>query len=333
MKILFRTSGGSNPKNELGMGHIYRCINLSKKLESHENLFLIEDFGSVTKLFKENNLKIIKLRSDISEHEDIEKTIRCVKQNKIDILIIDRYGIKNSYVKALKKQVKVVVITDLYNIQYKADLIINGFIGYENSVIFNRFKTKCLLGPKYQILNDYYQKIHKKKKKFDLVISLGGFDAKCITEKILSEIILMNYNFKTLVILGPATKKTRKIKKIEKGFKENIKIIKEPKNFQNEISKAEIGIIGGGISTYESARLKIPFGIICQYRHQIITSREWAKKNIAENLGMFNFELNTKTKSFLEKIDQDRLRLKTMKKTEFSDSRKVLSEILRLKDD
>ena len=56
------------------------------------------------------------------------------------------------------------IITDLYNIQYKADLIINGFIGYENSVIFNRFKTKCLLGPKYQILNDYYQKIHKKKK-------------------------------------------------------------------------------------------------------------------------------------------------------------------------
>ena len=57
MKILFRTSGGSNPKNELGMGHIYRCINLSKKLESHENLFLIEDFGSVTKLFKETSLK------------------------------------------------------------------------------------------------------------------------------------------------------------------------------------------------------------------------------------------------------------------------------------
>ena len=95
----------------------------------------------------------------------------------------------------------------------------------------------------------------------------------------------------------------------------------------------KVGIIGGGISTYEFARLKIPFGIICQYRHQIITSREWAKKNIAENLGMFNFELNTKTKSFLEKIDQDRLRLKTMKKTEFSDSRKILSEILRLKDD
>ena len=44
MKILFRTSGGRIQKKELGLGHIYRCINLSKEISSHDLTFLIEDF-------------------------------------------------------------------------------------------------------------------------------------------------------------------------------------------------------------------------------------------------------------------------------------------------
>jgi spore coat polysaccharide biosynthesis predicted glycosyltransferase SpsG len=333
MKILFRTSGGSNPKNELGMGHIYRCINLSKKLTSHKIHFLIEDFGSVTKLLKNNGLKISKLNPGINEDEDIKKTIRYVEKNNIDILIIDKYGLKNDYVKSLKEKVKTVVITDLRNIHYNADLVVNGFIGYNNSIKFNKYKTKCLLGPRYQILSNHSEKNNSRKKKFDLVLTLGGYDTKCIVEKILDFIITKNYNFKILVILGPATRKTKKILKIEKQYKKNIKIIKETKRFQDEISKGENGITAGGISTYEFARLNIPFGIICQYNHQLITSREWAKRGIGENLGMFNVKLDNKIELFLEKINQNDMKLNSMRKNKFSDTKKIINEILRLKND
>ena len=62
MKILFRTSGGRIPERQLGLGHIYRCINLSKELHSHEIIFLIEDYGSVSSILKKNNLKFSKLK-------------------------------------------------------------------------------------------------------------------------------------------------------------------------------------------------------------------------------------------------------------------------------
>ena len=68
MKILFRTSGGRNPKRELGFGHIYRCVNLCKELSSHEILFLIEDYGTVSSILKENNLKFSKLKPGINEN-------------------------------------------------------------------------------------------------------------------------------------------------------------------------------------------------------------------------------------------------------------------------
>lgn len=333
MKILFRTSGGSNPRNELGMGHIYRCMNLSKKFKSHETLFLIEDFGSVTKLLRYNGEKVLKLNPRINENDDIKETKKYIKKNQVDILVIDKYGLKNNYVKSLKEQIKTVVITDLYKNNYNADLIINGFIGYNNSIKFNKYKTKCLLGPRYQILNNYLEINNSKRKEFDLVLTLGGYDSKCIIEKILEFIIVKNFNFKTLVILGPATRKTAKILKIEKKHKKNIKIIKETKNFQSEISKGKNAITGGGISTYEFARLNIPFGIICQYNHQLITSKEWDRRGIGKNLGVFNIKLNNRIKLFLEKINQNNIKLKTAKKIKFSDTEKILKEILRLKYD
>ena len=47
--ILFRTSGGKSSKRELGLGHIFRCINLAKMVKKNNIEFLIEDFGTVKK--------------------------------------------------------------------------------------------------------------------------------------------------------------------------------------------------------------------------------------------------------------------------------------------
>ena len=56
-KILFRTSGGRIPKRELGLGHIYRCLNLGHQLKPHEIQFLIEDYGAVSSLLREHGFK------------------------------------------------------------------------------------------------------------------------------------------------------------------------------------------------------------------------------------------------------------------------------------
>ena len=161
-----------------------------------------------------------------------------------------------------------------------------------------------------------------------MVITLGGYDTKCITEKIL-DIISRNYNFKVLVILGPATKKTKKILEFERENKECLTIIKETDNFQKEISKARFGICGGGITTYEFARMKIPFAIICQYKHQLVTAREWANRDVAKNLGLFEDNLK-KMRCFLEKINQKKIKLKTTKIIDGLGLKRITKEILKL---
>ena len=328
-KILFRTSGGRIRKKELGLGHIFRCINLGYQLKSHQIQFLIEDYGSVSPLLHEHGFKkIFNLIPGISINDDIKKTVAHILKNKITILIVDKYGLTNLYVKTLKKIVRVVVISDLKNIEYDSDLVINGFIGFNNKIKTNKFKIKCLLGPKYQILNQQYTKKQHYKKKYDLLITVGGFDANNLLEIILKKISKYEKKIKIKIILGHATKNKSVISKFITKSNE-ITIINKTNNMKKEISSTKFGICGGGITTYEFAALHIPFAIVCQYKHQIFTANEWHKRKIAKNLGFIQKEPK-KIDLFLNHLMQNKIILNHSNLVDGLGSKRVAIEILNL---
>ncbi len=328
-KILFRTSGGRIRKKELGLGHVFRCINLGYQLKSHQIQFLIEDYGSVSPLLHEHGFKkIFNLIPGISINDDIKKTVAHILKNKITILIVDKYGLTNLYVKTLKKIVRVVVISDLKNIEYDSDLVINGFIGFNNKIKTNKFKIKCLLGPKYQILNQQYAKKQHYKKKYDLLITVGGFDANNLLEIILKKISKYEKKIKIKIILGHATKNKSIISKFVTKSNE-ITIINKTNNMKKEISSTKFGICAGGITTYEFAALHIPFAIVCQYKHQIFTANEWHKRKIAKNLGFIQKEPK-KIDLFLNHLMQNKIILNHSNLVDGLGSKRVAMEILHL---
>jgi UDP-2,4-diacetamido-2,4,6-trideoxy-beta-L-altropyranose hydrolase len=328
-KILFRTSGGRIRKKELGLGHVFRCINLGYQLKSHQIQFLIEDYGSVSPLLHEHGFKkIFNLIPGISINDDIKKTVAHILKNKITILIVDKYGLTNLYVKTLKKIVRVVVISDLKNIEYDSDLVINGFIGFNNKIKTNKFKIKCLLGPKYQILNQQYAKKQHYKKKYDLLITVGGFDANNLLEIILKKISKYEKKIKIKIILGHATKNKSIISKFVTKSNE-ITIINKTNNMKKEISSTKFGICAGGITTYEFAALHIPFAIVCQYKHQIFTANEWHKRKIAKNLGFIQKEPK-KIDLFLNHLIQNKIILNHSNLVDGLGSKRVAMEILHL---
>ena len=328
-KILFRTSGGRIRKKELGLGHVFRCINLGYQLKSHQIQFLIEDYGSVSPLLHDHGFKkIFNLIPGISVNDDIKKTVAHILKNKITILIVDKYRLTNLYVKTLKKIVRVVVISDLKNIDYDSDLVINGFIGFNNKIKTNKFKIKCLLGPKYQILNQQYAKKQHYKKKYDLLITVGGFDANNLLEIILKKISKYEKKIKIKIILGHATKNKSIISKFVTKSNE-ITIINKTNNMKKEISSTKFGICAGGITTYEFAALHTPFAIVCQYKHQIFTANEWQKRKIAKNLGFIQKEPK-KIDLFLNHLMQNKIILNHSNLVDGLGSKRVAIEILNL---
>jgi spore coat polysaccharide biosynthesis predicted glycosyltransferase SpsG len=304
LNILFKTAGGRAKNKELGLGHIYRCITLAEYMKNHSIYFLVEDYGGVKNVLKDNKIFCVyDLCKNPTVKHELQKTLDLIKEKNIDILIIDRFKTKNSYVRAIKKFVKTVVISDLKNINYDADLVINGFVGFKNSIRKNKYGVTCIVGPKYQILNKKYEKkATQKRKKFDLLITMGGFDNNRITEVISKEIIRFLDNLKVKMILGPATTKSKIIRQLGSKFKDNLVVIQKTNNMRQEILDSKFGICGGGITSYEFTNVGVPFAIICQYPHQLQTAMQWQKNKIGLNLGLPNKHLGKKLRSLFNNI-------------------------------
>lgn len=331
IRVLFRIAGGKAVKKELGMGHVFRSMSLASEFKKNNVFFLVEDYGGVKKILLENGFKnIIYLRKGIKSKEDVEKTCLVLKRKKIDVLIIDKYGLKDHYPSNMKKYVKTIVISDLKNITYHADLLVNGFIGYENEIRKNKFGTKCLLGPKYQIINKKFTKMRKNfKRENDFLATFGGFDELNIAGILLRAIMNTKKPLKTKLILGPTSLK----KNYEKEIKQNkkfIEIMSYTNNMFYEMQKTKFGICSGGITTYEFAALRIPMIIICQNKHQTITAKKWEEKNMAINLGIATSQTYKKIIDVLDKMSTRKFNKKKL--IDGLATKRVTNEILnRLK--
>ncbi len=336
LKILFRTSGGRAPKKELGFGHIYRSMNLARNLKKCKVIFLVEDYGGAKKVMKKKGFqKIYSLQKNKDVLSDIHTTEKIIKKEKIDILIIDKFKISNKFLRELKRHAKIVLISDLKQIDFSADLVVNGFVGFKNKIKKNKFGSKCLLGPSFQIISHDFKKISRKKPQYDLLATFGGSDENNIIEILLRELYQFKGKIKTKIILGPGTKKTSKLQLYEKKLGNSIHIIRQTDNMLNEISNTNYGLCSGGITSYEFATMKKPFGIICQVKHQLINAKEWEKRKIASNLGLYNKKTGNKISNFLNRIEEKKIGndLKNVHTNVGNNTQIIAKEILKLKKD
>jgi len=305
--ILFRISGGSAKNQELGLGHIHRALNLSMNLVEYQIHFLVQDYGGSLDVLKKIDKKFIhKLNVNISLDEDVKTTCKLIKKEKIDLLIIDKFDrVTKPYAMAMKKIVKTIVISDTDKIDYNTDLVVNGFVGFANSIKKNRFGTKCLLGPKYQILSKEYEKNNIKEKNPEtILVTFGGYDNLKLVELFCKQMIRYIGSLKIKIILGSSTKKTKKLINLESKF-DNLSIVNTSLNFKNDIKNSKFVFCAGGISTYEFAILHVPFAIICQYKHQLKTARVWRKNRVALNFGFKSKILEKRLESKLLNLSRN----------------------------
>ena len=336
LRILFRTSGGRAIGKELGLGHLYRCLNLAETLKKNELFFLVEDYGGIRKVLDKYCIgNVFFLRKNTELRADISKTISIVKEKKIDVLIVDIYNVRHQYLRSLKQYTKVVFLSDLHRIDFPAHLVVNGFVGYRNRIVKNKYGARCVLGPRFQILNEGFAKKNHVRKTYKLLCTFGGFDEYNIVKIVIEQLLKLPNRIKTRVILGPSTPKSMELFKLCRRYGKDLSLVKHTDNMKKEICSSEFGMCSGGISSYEFASQGIRFAIICQVKHQLITAMEWQRKHVAINLGLIH-DRNTKQKvvQLLSELTENRLPYRKSRKSYVDGlgSIRVVREILKLKN-
>ena len=244
-----------NAYDEIGTGHVYRCLSIASKLVFHDVLFLLDERYQLGIDIINNHYYPFKL------YDGEDDLLDALKQYSPQIVVNDILDTSFEYISHLKNEGYFVVnFEDLGTGTEAADVVFDAL--YEHEI----GERKVFTGHKYYILKDEFyfqpqkiisQSVH------NVLITFGGTDPNNLTEKVLDSILSTNYDGRINVILGLGYDGLeRLIDKYESN--QSIQIYRNVSNISEFMFQADIIFTSAGRTMYEVCSLGVPTICLCQ---------------------------------------------------------------------
>ncbi|MDA9723194.1 hypothetical protein N9U36_02180 [Candidatus Pelagibacter sp.] len=287
--------------HKLGYGHFFRSINIFKNFKTNNKILLLNNINKVKKHLKNVNYKIV-------NYSDKNWDVKVIKNKKVKIWINDRLKTELSHIKKLHKNSIFSVTLDDQSInakKYNLRIAQNIQLPIKNKKVVKNFKYLALNKPKKN------KKFLRKKLK-NVMVSFGGTDTYNLTNKLIKKYDKIPLNL--TVYVGPGYKH-----KIISNNK-HIIIKKNVKNLENEMSKFDLIICGGGTTPFNAASQGLPSLLFACEKHEIKTAKYLEKLGISKYMGY--------RKIIIDKKDIKKLNLEKMSRKCFKYFRNVSIENL-----
>ncbi|MBN1431632.1 MAG: UDP-2,4-diacetamido-2,4,6-trideoxy-beta-L-altropyranose hydrolase [Methanomicrobiaceae archaeon] len=299
-RSVFRVDGSPY----IGMGHVMRCLALAQGFFENriEPVFVMRDMeNNSCSLAESCGFHVEMIPDDCSKEEDAEKTLEIARDFGASVIVTDLGYLINAspevyckYHDILKKNGHYIVALDVIcETEVSADLVVNPYILDENSPIFSFDSDRYLTGPDYFILRDEFRilSVNKRvirKEAGNILVSFGGSDLRDTTGMIVNALAHADISgLKAEVVVGSGYPVTNieKLKKIIKLFPDRFELFHDSSNMAEQILKADIAILGGGLTKYEAAALGTPSVIITQFEPEIKPNEDFISAGTAEYIG------------------------------------------------
>ncbi|CAI8349813.1 MAG: UDP-2,4-diacetamido-2,4,6-trideoxy-beta-L-altropyranose hydrolase [Cellvibrionales bacterium UBA7375] len=309
MNIYFRVDASLN----VGSGHVMRCLALADALQqadSQVNFIVREHKGHMIATIEAAGFSVKKLpvtsivnHSDIlgvSWQQDAAETIGALENKMPDWLIVDHYGIDQSWHQALRTSVKnIFVIDDVPEKPIDCDLLLNQNLGYTDED-YNQLvsqDTQLILGPKYALLRSEFSNTRpealKKRKKYNgtnnILISLGALDINNLTESILDHLATITWPKppQVNIVLGEHAPHFESLKSKIKTYPLQLQLYKNSSNISELMLNADIAIGGAGSTAWERCCLGLPSLCFTLADNQRAIAVELDRRKAAADLGKY----------------------------------------------
>lgn len=300
-RILIRVDGGK----DIGMGHIVRTITLARqlKLKGVKPIFVIKDYDlSVVQLLKREKFSSQVIARRVYGNGEGRLLKKIMKDQDVQSIIVDvnhKYYLDRplrirEMIGLLKEAGKRVVFidggtkTDCVSLKFdvKADAVLMPYVGAEHSA--HRFSTEVirLLGPKYFVFSEEFQRLAKKKKIIreqvkKILVFLGGADAEKSAQKVLKALTAIPGAFKVTVVQG-VKRKPRYLKDLKKLVKaqQNFRLVSRVDSMARALYETDLAILGSGLTKYEAAMLGTPVISLLPEQYQSVYSKGFENQNL-----------------------------------------------------
>ena len=271
-----------NAYEEIGTGHIDRCLSIASRLILHDVLFLLDKHYQLgIDIISEFNFPF-EIYNNEKELHDI------LNQYSPQLVINDILDTSEDYVSSLKDEGYFVVnFDDLGLGTNHADVVFDSFYEHDFG------EENVFSGYKYFVLKDEF---YFRSSKFinegvsNVLVAFGTSDPDNLTEKVVDSILSTNYEGRVNVILGLANNNLeRLISKYERN--PLIQIYRDVSNISEFMYNADIIFTSAGRVMYEVCSMGVPTICLCQ------NERELTHKFVNENNGFINLGLGNDVKN------------------------------------
>lgn len=244
----------------LGLGNVYRMMSLATALQQGNEAkvtFIGVYEKYVTILIKNNGFKVISTLDNLL-HSVIE-------EQDLDVLIIDKLGLKEDFVRDIKKSIKkpIVIFGNNSSANKYADLVVNAITGTDH--FKNKYHEKdgvaFMEGPQYLTLRDeFILNSHSYRGKLEnILLAFGGTDQANFSCQVLKELLSQKIPYNFTLIIGSGYQNNSELKEIISTHEDSsIQILKNISNVSEILLINDFLITSPGTALFEAYYLGMP---------------------------------------------------------------------------
>lgn len=281
MRVLFRAEAGP----EIGLGHVMRCLALAGALKAMGAGvgFLGRGYApALQDKLRERGCASMTLSPDEAEPE---ATCRRARTFAANVVVVDLYGIAETYLRSLRDTGIVLVSLDDRNLMpFPSHLVVNpNRFALDMLYHSSTGDTQFLLGPTYFLLREEFLKACGALREIapcarNLLISMGGSDPGGLAEKVVRAVAPLGLEI--VVIRGSASGDAFA------AAWPNIRVIADPPNMAEWMLWADLAVTSGGGTIYELAATGTPGIILAQVADQERNAAAMETEGALASLGM-----------------------------------------------
>lgn len=315
-KIILRCDSSEN----IGTGHVMRCLSLAEKLRNHEVIFVTRDFAiNINKTIKERQFKLLTLpppKSPIDSwlgvppEKELTEFTEILRQERPSWVIADHYGLNQTWEQeSLKFAPNLLIIDDLFREHSATHLLDQNFHLNHTEQWKSKLSADCktFLGPRYALLSqDFLNLFPGKLKQGDVkkvIAFFGGSDVAMGSELFIKAWENAGiHTAKALLVIGKVNSRSNAL--LSKHVK-NLDITFSSSEFSKWLKEADLFVGAGGTTTWERCALGTPGLIISIAQNQEAIASDLHLSGIQEYLGSIEQVTATSLSENLKRICQD----------------------------
>ncbi|MGL6030717.1 MAG: UDP-2,4-diacetamido-2,4,6-trideoxy-beta-L-altropyranose hydrolase [Kurthia gibsonii] len=273
-KVIIRVDASQ----DIGSGHVMRCLTLAYQLQNcgHQVKFICREAdGDLENYIREQGFEVRLLpyiKSNIWEwmkenyKQDVNETTQLLKNEMIDLLIVDHYSIDEKWEKVLSKYVKkIMVIDDLANRRHHCDLLLDQNYYKNKEIRYQKYisnETIQCLGPNFMLVREEFYASYSTNQQPTIFIFFGSVDQTNETLKVLKALGKLQKKrfFHIITVVGSINPKRYEIEAYCQSLS-SCEFHCQVDNMAELMAKAHFSITSGGTITWERAMMGL-MGIV-----------------------------------------------------------------------